>query len=227
MLTDKKVDLVLSGHEHIYQRTHQLGTGTDCPDLVPQAFSAGCFSGSDASMVQGGGTVFATAGLGGREPRDVDANDREARYFAAFSVKNRNPALGTLDVTVTADRLAARFVPAEGVRLQGFLHYRAALSDPSRGNVRDIVKRGQWPGGGGGTWSSLPMFWMPTGSPSLALVHLLISQVMSHSTTPIAISPPAIWYWMMLRPTHGPARNAQSRAATIGNWPGEVKNTLP
>lgn len=68
---------------------------------------------------------------------------------------------------------------------------------------------------------------MPTGSPSLVLVLLLISQVMSHSTTPIAISPPAIWYWMMLRPTHGLARNAQSRAATIGNWPGELKNTWP
>jgi hypothetical protein len=114
MLTDKEVDLVVSGHEHIYQRTHQLGTGTDCPDVVPQAFSAGCINDSDASMVQGGGTVFTSAGVGGREPREVDANDPEARYFAAFSGKNRNPALGTLDVTATADRLAARFVPAEG-----------------------------------------------------------------------------------------------------------------
>jgi hypothetical protein len=38
MLTDKEVDLVVSGHEHIYQRTHQLGTGTDCLDLVPRLF---------------------------------------------------------------------------------------------------------------------------------------------------------------------------------------------
>lgn len=114
MLMDKKVDLVLSGHEHIYQRTHQLGTGTDCPDLVPQAFSAGCIRDSDASMAQGGGTVFATAGVGGRQTREVDANDQEARYFAAISGKNRNPALGTLEVIATADRLAARFVPAEG-----------------------------------------------------------------------------------------------------------------
>ena len=114
MLMAKKVDLVLSGHEHHYQRTHQLGLGTSCPDLLPQAFSAGCLTDTDASMVQGAGTVFATVGTGGRELRDVQAKDSEARYFAAVSGKNRNPALGTLDVTATADRLSARFVPAEG-----------------------------------------------------------------------------------------------------------------
>src|SRR3954465_5071028 len=69
------------------------------------------------------------------------------------------------------------------------------------------------------------MFWRPTGSPSLVLVLLLINQGMSHSTTPIAISPPAIWYWMTSRPTQGPARKAHSRAATMGSGPGEVKNT--
>lgn len=114
MLMDKKVDVVLSGHEHHYQRTHQLGTGSSCPGLVPQAFSAGCLADTDASMVQGAGTVFATVGVGGQDLRDVQAKDSEARYFAAVSGKNRNPALGTLDVTATADRLSARFVPAQG-----------------------------------------------------------------------------------------------------------------
>ena len=28
MLVSKKVDLILSGHEHIYQRSHQLALGT-------------------------------------------------------------------------------------------------------------------------------------------------------------------------------------------------------
>lgn len=114
MLMAKKVDLVLSGHEHHYQRTHQLGTAASCPGLVPQAFSAGCLADTDGTMVQGAGTVFATVGTGGRSPRDVQAKDPEARYFAAVSGKNRNPALGTLDVTVTATTLSARFVPAAG-----------------------------------------------------------------------------------------------------------------
>ena len=42
MLIEKKVDLVLSGHDHVYQRTHQLGTGaglclaTAAPPLSPR-----------------------------------------------------------------------------------------------------------------------------------------------------------------------------------------------
>jgi hypothetical protein len=114
MLMDKKVDLVLSGHDHDYQRTHQLGVGGSCPDLIPETFSAGCLADSDDSMVQGAGTVFVTVGTGGAGLYDVIDSDSEAGYFAAWSGRNRDPALGTLDVTATADRLSARFVPAEG-----------------------------------------------------------------------------------------------------------------
>jgi hypothetical protein len=35
LLVSKKVDLVLSGHEHGYQRTHQLRTGPNCSAIVP------------------------------------------------------------------------------------------------------------------------------------------------------------------------------------------------
>lgn len=114
MLIDKKVDLVLSGHDHIYQRTHQVQLGANCPALVPAAFSAPCLADRDSTMVQGSGTVFVTAGVGGVGLYDVKDNDPEAGYFAAWSGKNRNPALGTLDVTASAGELAARFVPAEG-----------------------------------------------------------------------------------------------------------------
>ncbi len=114
MLIRKKADLVLTGHEHLYQRSHQLGGGTGCPILVPDAFSGDCITDSDASMVEGEGTVFATVGTGGVGLYDVRDDDSEAGYFASWSGGNRDPALGTLDVTATADRLSARFVPAEG-----------------------------------------------------------------------------------------------------------------
>jgi hypothetical protein len=64
--------------------------------------------------VQGSGTVFVTVGVGGVGLYNVQNNDPEAGYFVTWSGKNRNPTLGTLDVTATADELAARFVPAEG-----------------------------------------------------------------------------------------------------------------
>ncbi len=114
MLIEKKVDLVLSGHDHVYQRTHQLGVGAQCPRLEPATFARGCLTDSDDTMDQGSGTVFVGVGVGGVGFYDVHDNDPEAGYFAAAVGKNKNPAFGTLDVTATPDQLAARFVPAEG-----------------------------------------------------------------------------------------------------------------
>ena len=114
MLIEKNVDLVLSGHDHIYQRTHQLAQGRGCAELVPASFTAGCLADTDGSMVRGSGTVFATVGVGGVGLYNVKSGDPEMRYFASTSGKNLDPALGTLDVRATADELAARFVPAEG-----------------------------------------------------------------------------------------------------------------
>lgn len=114
LLIDKKADLVLSGHDHVYQRSHQLSRGQNCPALVPDTFSQGCLADSGASVVQGAGTVFTTVGTGGVGLYDVSGNDSEAGYFAAWSGKNHDPALGTLDVTATKDRLSAKFVPASG-----------------------------------------------------------------------------------------------------------------
>jgi hypothetical protein len=65
-------------------------------------------------MAQGAGTVFVTVGTGGVGLYDVDDQDPEAGYFAAWSGKNRDAALGTLDVTATKDRLSAKFIPANG-----------------------------------------------------------------------------------------------------------------
>jgi len=115
MLINKKVDLVLSGHDHDYQRTHQIGTGDSrCPELAPAAFTAGCLFDADSTMEAGAGTVFTTVGTGGSGLYNVHDDDPEAGYFATWSGKNRNPALGTLDVTATDDSLTARFVPADG-----------------------------------------------------------------------------------------------------------------
>jgi hypothetical protein len=118
MLIEKKVDLVLSGHDHVYQRTHQLSTGASCPGLKPAAFSRGCLADSDGTMRQGQGTVFATVGTGGIGLYDINSKDPEMGYFAMTSGKNRNPTFGTLDVRATAEELTARFVPAKGYSLK-------------------------------------------------------------------------------------------------------------
>ena len=90
LLLAKKVDVVLTGHEHIYQRTKQLTTRAGCTQLVPGTFNASCVVDSDNDLAAGAGTVFATVGTGGINQRDVNTTDPEAGYFAAYGVKARN-----------------------------------------------------------------------------------------------------------------------------------------
>lgn len=112
MLLEKKVDLVLTAHDHVYQRSHQLGTGASCPAPVPGKAAAACIVDSDAEMAKGAGTVLATVGVGGQSLNEVNPKDPEAGYFAAWSGRSHDPAFGTLDVRITVDLLSARFVPA-------------------------------------------------------------------------------------------------------------------
>ncbi|HET8879271.1 MAG TPA: metallophosphoesterase [Arthrobacter sp.] len=114
LLIEKKVDLVLSGHQHLYQRTHQLGLGPGCPALVPDNFSSQCLGGTGGTLQQGRGTVFAGIGIGGVGLHDVREDDPEAGYFAAWSGKNRTPTYGTLKVSVGREALTAELVAAEG-----------------------------------------------------------------------------------------------------------------
>lgn len=114
LLLQKRVDLVLHGHEHLYQRSKQLATGAGCSALAVGSFNPACVADADADVVKGAGTVMATVGTGGIELRDVVATDPEAGYFAAWSGLNANPTWGNLDVSATASTLSARFVPATG-----------------------------------------------------------------------------------------------------------------
>ena len=114
LLVAKRVDLVLSGHEHLYARSKQLALGASCRPIEPGSYSAECVSDDDSDLTKGAGTVFAIAGTGGADLREVHSTDEEARYFAASSGSNREPSHGNLDIRVTAETLEARFEPGAG-----------------------------------------------------------------------------------------------------------------
>lgn len=115
LMAEKKVDLVLHGHEHGYMRTHQLRSGTAaCPTIPVGSFDPDCVLDSDNSFVAGTGTVFATVGTGGTPLRNVSATDPEVGYFAAYSGLNSNPTYGLLDMNLTDTTLTARFVGTSG-----------------------------------------------------------------------------------------------------------------
>ena len=114
LLVQKKVDLVLSGHEHIYARSKQIGLRAGCPVLVPGTYDADCVVDADSDLRAGAGTVFQIVGTGGTSLRNVGAEDPESSYFAASSGANLQPSHGFGDVEVTPDSLTARFTPVGG-----------------------------------------------------------------------------------------------------------------
>ena len=110
MLVDKKVDLVLSGHEHLYQRSKQLHQGVEgCGELTVGLFNDSCVADSDDAFARGSGTVFVTVGTGGRSLRDLTLGDSEAEYFAASSARNQDPSHGFLDLRFTEGALGVVF----------------------------------------------------------------------------------------------------------------------
>lgn len=110
LLLAKRVDLVLSGHEHLYQRTSQLALGSGCPELTAGTFDADCVVDSDSALTGGAGTVLATVGTGGVALRAADMTDPDASYFDAVSAANMAPSHGVLEVATTTDSMSLRFV---------------------------------------------------------------------------------------------------------------------
>ena len=135
LLLDKKVDLVLTGHEHLYQRTKQLALATGCTALTPGSVNPDCIADADSDLVRGAGTVFATVGTGGQSQRAVDLADAEAGYFAASSGLGTNTTWGALDVRVTASTLSATFARASG----GTFADAFTIGPPATGNTPPVA----------------------------------------------------------------------------------------
>ena len=114
-LVAAKVDLVLQGHDHGYQRSKQIGLGADCPAVKTRAYNPACVvdDGSDGSYVRGAGLVFAISATFGRSAYTVDTADPEVGYMAAWM----DPAAssnGFLEFTVAKEKIDGRFVTARG-----------------------------------------------------------------------------------------------------------------
>ena len=73
LLLERKVDLILQGHEHGYQRSKQLSLSAECPALKPDNFNASCVSddGSAGAYKRGAGPVIIISAAFGRDPYTV------------------------------------------------------------------------------------------------------------------------------------------------------------
>jgi hypothetical protein len=112
LLVDKRVDLVLQGHEHGYARSRQLSTGPSCPVIPVDKVVATCLAddGSGSIYVKGEGPIVVIAGTLGIGMRPMNAADSEVGAFSTFMGSNINRTHGFVKYTVSAERIQAQFV---------------------------------------------------------------------------------------------------------------------
>lgn len=111
LLVEKKVDLILQGHDHNYQRSKQLALSPTCIGIVPGSYNPNCVSddGSDDIYTKGAGTIVNIVGTGGIGNYDINASDSEAPYFVKWVGLNSNPTVGFLKATVTNTHMSLSF----------------------------------------------------------------------------------------------------------------------
>ncbi len=110
MMIEKKVDLVLQGHDHTYQRSKQITLGLGCTALVPGIYNPNCIADAGSTFTKDAGTVFAIVGTGGAGLYSVNTSDSESGYFARWMGSNNQPRHGFLQVNISGSQLTAQFV---------------------------------------------------------------------------------------------------------------------
>lgn len=109
LLVRRRVDLVLAGHNHIYERSKQLRLDRgDCRRIRTDRFDRDCVvAGWRAGVYRAGaGTLLITSGTFGGREQGADPHDSERRYFA----KVDGDALGFVRYVVRPGRIHGGFL---------------------------------------------------------------------------------------------------------------------
>ena len=122
LLVDKRVDLILQGHEHAYLRTAQLTSNNECPSAIV-AYNENCVADTSATgpYKQGDGPVLVINGTGGAPIRNARLNDPLKSYFVSIHAPNNDPSHGPSLFTVTKDTIAAKYVDISGKTNDNFI----------------------------------------------------------------------------------------------------------
>ncbi len=108
LLIEKRVDLVIHGHEHTYQRSKQVGC------VAADRYLPSCVidHGSDGVYGRGDGLVWVVSGaFGGAGLTDINTGDPELSYLAEWMGANHAEAgRGYLEINLSANELLAEFI---------------------------------------------------------------------------------------------------------------------
>ena len=87
-MVNLKVDLVLTGHDHIYQRSKQLALSASCTS-VTTIYNANCVVADGPNYVKGTGLIQVTDGVGGHSMYTIGTKSQR-NYFSAYMGSNLN-----------------------------------------------------------------------------------------------------------------------------------------
>lgn len=105
-LINKRVDIVIQGHDHDYQRSKQLTCAT------AEVYTPSCVvnDGSTGSYQKGTGTIFLIDGTGGAVLDHINATDGDYGYFA----RTNSTTWGYTKIILSGSTLQAEFIPTTG-----------------------------------------------------------------------------------------------------------------
>src|SRR6266702_4428799 len=108
-MVSKKVDLILQGHDHNYQRSKQLAlNSTTCIAIQAETYNSNCAvnDGSTGNYTQGLGPVLVIIGTVGEGLHALSTSDGDAGYFANWMGANVNPTNGLTTFNLSSDQLS-------------------------------------------------------------------------------------------------------------------------
>jgi hypothetical protein len=173
-LTTNKVDLVLFGHDHNYQRRKQV----TCAKA--NSFDATCLVSPGPDYKKGAGTVMLVVGTGGNSFYTTNTSDSESGYFAALN----SDTYGYAKITITANELNESFQKTAGGAFSDVFR----ISDSNPASTLPSVVPGFIPSGGpvGVIPSFFPLAPCPTcTSPNISPATIEITPMMT--SVPAAI----------------------------------------
>ena len=107
LLMNRKVDLVLQGHDHTYQRSKQLSCGQ------AELYISSCVvnDGSSGVYTEGAGTVFVISGTFGAGETPIQTSDPDLPYFAkTMGNTTQGAGHGFVKYTVSSTSITAQTV---------------------------------------------------------------------------------------------------------------------